>query len=270
MRRTAMLVSALSLAALGATVGPAQAGPAPAHSETRATAFSDQEQDTALEFWTDARLNAAKAIAAPAATPEAPAVTSSAMSSVTSSVIDDGGPRLSVPSVVFPDAETTVSAADETPLSTLASKPEAWKRGGLISRTAGKVFFENAAGGLFACSATVANSKNKSVVLTAGHCVVDARTGEVFRKWIFIPGYHKGKRPHGTFTAKKLFHLKSYVSSQGMPTGMSPSRPCGGMTAARWPRSWVVRRASSSMPRTGVTSIPSATAVRAPRATASG
>lgn len=206
MRRTALLVSVLSLAALGATVGPAQAGPAPAGSETRATAFSDQEQDTALKFWTDARLNAAKEMAAPAAS-EAPAVTSS--------VTDDRGPRLSVPPVVFPDAETTTSAADEAPVSTLASKPKAWKRGELISRTAGKVFFENAAGGLFSCSATVANSENKSVVLTAGHCVVDARTGEVFRKWIFIPGYHKGERPHGTFTAKELFHLKSYVSSQG-------------------------------------------------------
>ncbi|WP_328869812.1 hypothetical protein OHT76_06650 [Streptomyces sp. NBC_00287] len=208
MRRAALLVSALSLAALGATVAPAQAGPAPADTETRATAFSDQEQDTALEFWTDARLKAAKEMTAPAAAPEAPAVTSSVTD-------DDGGPQLSVPPVVFPAAETTASAADETPVSTLASEPKPWKRGGLISRTAGKVFFENAAGGVFACSATVANSKNKSVVLTAGHCVVDARTGEVYRKWIFIPGYHKGKRPHGTFTAKKLFHLKSYVSSQG-------------------------------------------------------
>ncbi|MFJ8636389.1 trypsin-like serine peptidase [Streptomyces sp. NPDC093568] len=207
MSRTALLVSALSLAALGATVGPAQAGPAPADSETRATAFSDREQDTALEFWTEARLNAAKEMAAPAAALEPPAATSS--------LTDDAGPGLSVPPVVFPDARTTASAADETPVSTLASKPKAWKRGGLISRTAGKVFFENAAGDLFACSATVANSRNKSVVLTAGHCVVDARTGEVFRKWIFIPGYHKGERPHGTFTAKKLFHLKSYVSSQG-------------------------------------------------------
>ncbi|WP_328364953.1 hypothetical protein OG800_34355 [Streptomyces sp. NBC_00445] len=124
MRRTALLVSVLSLAALGATVGPAQAGPAPVGSETRATAFSDQEQDTALKFWTDARLNAAKEMAAPAAASEAPAVTSS--------VTDDRGPRLSVPPVVFPDAETTTSAADEAPVSTLASKPKAWKRGGLI------------------------------------------------------------------------------------------------------------------------------------------
>ncbi|MEW2084268.1 hypothetical protein [Streptomyces sp. NPDC005283] len=62
----------LSLAALALTVGPAQAGTAPADSETRAIAFSDQEQDIALEFWTDARLNAAKEMAAPAAAPEAP------------------------------------------------------------------------------------------------------------------------------------------------------------------------------------------------------
>ncbi|WP_345655979.1 trypsin-like serine peptidase, partial [Streptomyces tremellae] len=91
----------------------------------------------------------------------------------------------------------------------------AWTGGGLIATTEGKVFFQNASGGTFACSATVANSDNKSVVLTAGHCVVDASTGEVYRNWVFIPGYAEGNRPYGTFTASALFHRDEYVSTGG-------------------------------------------------------
>ncbi|MCZ4605741.1 hypothetical protein O3S80_18685 [Streptomyces sp. Lzd4kr] len=70
------------------------------------------------------------------------------------------------------------------------------------------MFFQNAAGATSSCSATVANSRNKSVVLTAARCVVDPATGNGCRKWVFIPGYSQGERPFGTFTAKKLFHLK--------------------------------------------------------------
>ncbi|MFE4583389.1 trypsin-like serine peptidase [Streptomyces chartreusis] len=72
---------------------------------------------------------------------------------------------------------------------------------------------QNATGATFSCSATVANSSNKSVVLTAAHCVVDPATGKGYRKWVFVPGYSHGGRPFGTFTAKKLFHLKRYVTS---------------------------------------------------------
>jgi V8-like Glu-specific endopeptidase len=96
-----------------------------------------------------------------------------------------------------------------------ASQPTAWTGGGLIATTEGKVFFQNASGGTFACSATVANSDNKSLVLTAGHCVVDAATGEVYHNWVFIPGYANGNRPFGTFTASALFHRDEYVSTGG-------------------------------------------------------
>ncbi|MFJ7073689.1 trypsin-like serine peptidase [Streptomyces sp. NPDC098781] len=188
MRRTAMLVSAVALAALGSTLSPAHAEPAPAApDDTRVTSFSDHEQDQALKFWTAARLRAAEQVA-PAPAPAAAPAPSSAPA--------DDGPELSVP-----------------PVSALASSPKPWRGGGLIRRTSGKAFFQNAAGATLSCSATVTNSRNKSVVLTAAHCVVDPATGQGYRKWVFIPGYAHGERPFGTFTAKKLFHLKRYVTS---------------------------------------------------------
>ncbi|MFE5815670.1 trypsin-like serine peptidase [Streptomyces sp. NPDC056479] len=195
MRRTAVLVSALALSALGWTPGPAHAEPAPTHDDTQITSFSDQEQDTALTFWTTARLRAAEDVT--------PAARASAATASTHPA-DDHGPELTVP---------PLPGAEADGISARASSPTAWKRKGLIRRTSGKVFFENAAGSLFSCSGTVASSRNKSVVLTAAHCVVDPADGKGYRNWVFIPGYAHGERPFGTFTAQKLFHLKRYVTS---------------------------------------------------------
>ncbi|MEU6554379.1 trypsin-like serine protease [Streptomyces sp. NPDC046915] len=193
MRRTAVLVSTLTLAAVGWTL-PAHAEPAAStHDDTRVTSFSDQEQDAALRFWTDARLRAAQDVTVAAAT---------GGTAVPSSTPADDGPELTVPPI---PAHASASA--------LASSPTPWKRGGLIRRTSGKAFFQNSAGSTFACSATVASSRNESVVLTAAHCVVDPATGQGYRRWVFIPGYAHKKRPYGTFTAQKLFHLKRYVTS---------------------------------------------------------
>ncbi|MFD6307979.1 trypsin-like serine peptidase, partial [Streptomyces sp. NPDC060223] len=118
---------------------------------------------------------------------------------------------------VPPVTATGASATGESAVGEFAaaSSPTAWTGGGLISTTAGKVFFQNATGGTYTCSATVANSDNKSVVLTAGHCVVNASTGEVYKNWVFIPGYANGTRPYGTFTARSLLFDSDYVSSAG-------------------------------------------------------
>ncbi|MCF3129224.1 trypsin-like serine peptidase [Streptomyces olivochromogenes] len=207
MRRTAVLVSALTLAALGTTLSPAHAEPGPIHDDTQVTSFSGQEQDAALEFWTTARLRAAKDVAVTPATGGA-----AAPSAAPSSAPADDGPELTVPPIPDP-ALAADRLADPARVSARASSPTAWKRGGLIRKTSGKVFFQSAEGTLFACSATVAGSRNKSVVLTAAHCVVDPATGKGYRKWVFIPGYAHGRRPFGTFTAQKLFHPKRYVTS---------------------------------------------------------
>ncbi len=75
-------------------------------------------------------------------------------------------------------------------------------------RAHGKVFFTIPKGtdaGNFVCSATAINSRNRSVVLTAGHCVFDSQTGGgKATNWMFVPAYRAGAEPFGEWTAKRL------------------------------------------------------------------
>ncbi|WP_435131515.1 trypsin-like serine peptidase [Actinacidiphila sp. bgisy144] len=215
MKRTAAYLGALTLAATAWTVGTAHAAPSSSGTTTSSgsverTTFSTAQQDKAIGFWTPERLRAAKDVSSltPAQAAGTAANTGSARAG---SAADPAGPEVSVPPAAAPASPTRTSSGAVSPLSS----PTAWTGGGLIATTAGKVFFQNAAGGTYACSATVANSDNKSVVLTAGHCVVDASTGEVYQNWVFIPGYANGNRPYGTFAARSLFHDGQYVSTGG-------------------------------------------------------
>lgn len=67
----------------------------------------------------------------------------------------------------------------------------------------GAIFAVVGPGQLGRCSGTSVNAPNMSVVFTAGHCV---HFGDTWfgRKWVFVPGYHHGVRPYGTFAAKWL------------------------------------------------------------------
>lgn len=92
-----------------------------------------------------------------------------------------------------------------------ATSPQRWTAGGLISMTGGKVFFHNpATNGDYACSGDSVNSNNKSVVATAGHCVVDT-DGTSYTNWVFIPGYDHGNRPFGTFAATSLHWMPQRI-----------------------------------------------------------
>jgi V8-like Glu-specific endopeptidase len=92
-----------------------------------------------------------------------------------------------------------------------ASSPGRWTSGGLISTTGGKVFFHNpATNGDYACSGDSVNSNNKSVVATAGHCVVDTN-GTSYTNWVFIPAYDHGNRPFGTFAATSLHWMPQRI-----------------------------------------------------------
>jgi V8-like Glu-specific endopeptidase len=69
-------------------------------------------------------------------------------------------------------------------------------------RTVGRVFFTTADGRNAACSGTAVTSANKSVVMTAGHCV--KLNGAFHRNWVFVPGFDNGRRPFGTWVAGTL------------------------------------------------------------------
>ena len=91
-----------------------------------------------------------------------------------------------------------------------------WEGGGLVSKTAGKVFFE-VDGTPFVCSANVVPAKNKSLVSTAGHCVNDAHEqpagtpGENVENFVFVPGYD-GKLPEGEQAPYGVWPAKSITS----------------------------------------------------------
>jgi V8-like Glu-specific endopeptidase len=71
-------------------------------------------------------------------------------------------------------------------------------------RVNGVIFISEGAGiGYGRCSGTSVVSPNESVVITAGHCVYEEGIWSD-RKWVFVPGYHHGERPFGTFTAHWL------------------------------------------------------------------
>lgn len=75
-------------------------------------------------------------------------------------------------------------------------------------RAHGKVFFtipQGSEAGDYVCSGTAVNSRNRSVVWTAGHCIFDYATGGGFAsKWTFVPGYRDGAKPFGEWPAKVL------------------------------------------------------------------
>jgi V8-like Glu-specific endopeptidase len=77
-------------------------------------------------------------------------------------------------------------------------------------RTQGKVFF-TAGGKNYVCSATVVNTPSKRVVFSAGHCVVDERV--VSHNFAFVPGYHNGIRPYGTFVATRLYSINGWIQN---------------------------------------------------------
>lgn len=172
--------------------------PVSAQADTTGSAHvSASQQAAALRFWTPERL----ASAVDLDTTPVPSRTAATAPTRTQ-------PRrpFSVPAAKAPASAATAAAGTSAagPLRAAASSPQRWTGGGLISTTAGKVFFYNPkTNGTYACSGDAINSDNKSVVATAGHCVVDT-DGTVYQNWVFIPGYDHGNRPFGTFAATSL------------------------------------------------------------------
>jgi len=81
-----------------------------------------------------------------------------------------------------------------------------WPGTGAVATTAGRVFFTIDQGGrqqTASCSGTAVTSNNRSVVITAGHCVKSG--GRAHRNVVFVPGFDRGRRPFGTWVATNLF-----------------------------------------------------------------
>jgi V8-like Glu-specific endopeptidase len=75
-------------------------------------------------------------------------------------------------------------------------------------RTNGKIIAVDPAKGNYSCSGTAINTPSRSIVLTAGHCVVEA--GSEGRHFSFVPAYDHGSRPFGTFTVESVYVMPKW------------------------------------------------------------
>ncbi|MER6916129.1 peptidase [Streptomyces sp. NPDC000594] len=76
--------------------------------------------------------------------------------------------------------------------------------------TVGRLFFITAKGPSW-CSATAVKSANKSAVMTAAHCVRLGSAPDMTNiDMVFVPGYHKGKQPHGAFAVRAVATPRSW------------------------------------------------------------
>jgi V8-like Glu-specific endopeptidase len=133
----------------------------------------------ALRFWTPARMRQARPLEAPKAEGGGVAGVSSTPSMDSEAHSSDGGS----------DASDFAPVADST--------APGFRQNGAIFIVLPHGF------GLGRCSGTAVGASNRSVVITAGHCV--AEFGRWFNQdWVFVPGYHDGVRPFGVFVAKWL------------------------------------------------------------------
>lgn len=200
--RSARLSAALAAAAallLGAPAGPPGAEAASELAEARA----GQPAQQVREYWTQARMSAARPVELRLAA-GAPS--------------GGAAPRQSrgVPRTIRPQparrAASDVSAAS-------AAFPE---------RTHGKVFFTIAGGsspGDYVCSGTVVDSPSHTLVWTAGHCVNDAAFGGGFAtNWLFVPGYRDGEKPFGEWPARTLFAPEAWREEANMRVDLGAAR----------------------------------------------
>lgn len=92
-----------------------------------------------------------------------------------------------------------------------------WPGTGAVATTAGRVFFTIDEGGrarTASCSGTAVTSANRSVVITAGHCVKS--NGRAHRNVVFVPGFVNGNRPFGTWVATNLFTTQQWNANEDL------------------------------------------------------
>jgi hypothetical protein len=80
------------------------------------------------------------------------------------------------------------------------------------TRTNGKIFGTDPVEGRYTCSGTALSTPSRSIVLTAGHCVVENRRWG--RHIVFVPAYDHGARPFGTFVADAVYTTKQWRQSE--------------------------------------------------------
>ncbi len=74
---------------------------------------------------------------------------------------------------------------------------------------AGKLFYSDASGGNWVCSASVVRPR---LVITAGHCVYDAAKKQWYKNFLFIPAFHNGSAPYGTWNWQWVITTTNWIN----------------------------------------------------------
>ncbi|GAA3810472.1 hypothetical protein GCM10022226_33540 [Sphaerisporangium flaviroseum] len=217
---------------LSASTAEAAKPSAPPRPIVHDAADSKTEQRVVKQFWTPAKMAAAKPLdlvrsrggrttTAPSGSGGGVAVKPGSNSVKRADTPSDPStPAPSVTPSVTPSASPSPSATPSPRASLLAARSSGspWTAGGTIVKTEGRVFFTYQ-GRNASCSGTAVTSANKSVVITAGHCV---KLGGAFHtNWVFVPGYDNGSRPYGTWVATNLLTTTQWNASEDMNFDMA-------------------------------------------------
>jgi V8-like Glu-specific endopeptidase len=79
-------------------------------------------------------------------------------------------------------------------------------------RTNGRVFGFDPREGPYSCSGTALSTPSRSIVLTAGHCVLE--DGSTGRNLVFVPSYDHGRRPFGTFIVEVAYLMPQWRKTE--------------------------------------------------------
>ena len=79
------------------------------------------------------------------------------------------------------------------------------------TRSNGKIIATDPRKGSYSCSGTALNTPSRSIVLTAGHCVVE--NGSKARRITFVPAYDHGSRPYGAFDVEAAYVMPQWRRS---------------------------------------------------------
>lgn len=202
----------LGLGAHTAVAEPAEDGPV--EHEVPATLRSGDD------YWTPERMRAAPPLAAPARTAGAAPST----------------PFAAGEQVDIAPTPTATTKRLFPPYATTAAKQQTWKSGGLVAKTAGKVFGTGGNGKDFVASGNVVNSADGDVVVTVAHALMDGE-GRWSKNLVFVPAYKNGAAPYGKFPARTMFMWSGYYKDGAhvppFDFGMLVVKPVKGKTVVK-------------------------------------
>ncbi|NAZ84056.1 hypothetical protein GTR02_19810 [Kineococcus sp. R8] len=209
-RRRGAALAAVVLSSLAVTALPASAQAASGVVGGSATLLSTvgaAGAEAATEYWTPERMAAAIPVEGPAVSTQGVAAAVGALTGRTAAPAP-AAPRTAAPEAPrADDGRSTLAGTPGVVRGTRATAgtvavATAWAGPAAVTQRVGKVFFTR--GSLpYVCSASSVDSRNGSVVVTAGHCATEG--GRASTNFVFVPGYRDGQRPHGTWAARQLF-----------------------------------------------------------------